>query len=1172
MKKSGFILLFLFFFGTIIAQTPWGCNVQAIRDSFASRGFYTELSVPSQACNLYFIDSRDRDATLTEADAQTLGAHMAVIDDVTENNAVSAALWAAGYTNGGKVLIGYRRTSLNGAFLPTDGSGVLGYTNWDAGRPDNQLPPCYNAITGCSFCSAPADVYQCNNKEQCVEMTASGAWNDLQCQGRGAKALIKISLCPKITANNDTTICPGATVNINTSITKGSTPYNSYAWSNAATTQNISVTPSVTTTYTMTVTDRYACKDSESVVINMAAGAVASFSIVPAILCENDTATVTLTSAVNPSATYNWNFGGATTISGTTSGPYKIKWTSAGSKTISLTLTGTACGNTPVTQTATVNTKPTATAGRDTTLCNGNPLQLGAAGVAGVNYSWSPATDLSSAAIANPTYTNSAAVPNTQQFILTATANGCATKDTVIINNVASVTTSFTTSAATICMGDTITVTYTGNGNSTQTYNWNFDSGVILSGSGSGPYKIKWTTNGVKNITLAIAGGGCSGATTSQSVTVNSTPTANAGANNTTCSGKSITIGTPTVAGVSYAWSPATYLNNTSIAQPVFSGTNNTGTDIVQSYILTASQSGCQSKDTVVVTLAAAVTSSFTISQNSVCQNIPLQFLYSGNASTAATYNWNFDGGTIVSGSGQGPIEVKWATTSTKNIALWVDEGGCKSDTTIHNITVTTAPLANAGPDLTICSGGNDTLGTPATNATTGYYWTNGIAIQQTNVAQPIVTYRNNSSTPFTETYILTVTENGCQSKDTVNVTFNSNQIATVLTNGSTSKCIGQTATLSVNQPYSNILWTNGLQTDSIIVSTAGSYGYEAADTFGCIFISNSVNVTFSAPPTLVLDSVKNESCMGKKDGKIFFSATGGTPAYFFTWNSGNGTPANNLSAGQYTITVSDLNNCIDSASYTVGLANNLSVDTISIDNPSCFGFADGAIAVNGKNGVAPYTYLWSNSATTATINGLTVGSYSVIVSDSANCSATATISLTEPADIIPTISNPGGIFIGESVLLDLSVSPVGSYSYMWSPSSSLSCNTCEDPTASPFHTITYTITVTDNTNNCKKTTTVIVPVDNTKHYYLPTAFSPNGDGSNDILLLYTNPSAVKEYALSVFNRWGEEIFFTNNLSNGWDGSYNGKAMNNGVYVLQYRITFNDGEVVNHKGSVTIVK
>lgn len=159
------------------------------------------------------------------------------------------------------------------------------------------------------------------------------------------------------------------------------------------------------------------------------------------------------------------------------------------------------------------------------------------------------------------------------------------------------------------------------------------------------------------------------------------------------------------------------------------------------------------------------VLSAFSIQANEVCQNSNFTVLYTGNGSGSATYNWDFDGATITSGSGQGPFDLTWATDGAKTISLTVDEGGCLSQPTSHNLTVLPTPAAQF--TSTILEGCEPltiifTNGSTNQSSQVDYLWDFGVGSATSNLESPSFTY----TTPGTYTVSLTVTNNG-QCSDT---------------------------------------------------------------------------------------------------------------------------------------------------------------------------------------------------------------------------------------------------------------------------------------------------------------------------------------------------------------------------------------------------------------------
>ena len=198
--------------------------------------------------------------------------------------------------------------------------------------------------------------------------------------------------------------------------------------------------------------------------------------------------------------------------------------------------------------------------------------------------------------------------------------------------------------------------------------------------------------------------------------------------------------------------------------------------------------------------------------------------------------------------------------------------------------------------------------------------------------------------------------------------------------------------------------------------------------------------------------------------------------------------------------------------------------------------------------------YLWSNGDTTNSINVSPNfnSSYSVTVTDSNNCSSTAsgTVSifvLGTLAEAIPdTVINSG-----ESVWLHAIYSFVDT-SLLWSPNSFLSNVDSNYTLASPLETTTYVVIVTDS-NGCKGMDSIQIVVNNQGSIHTASAFSPNGDGNNDYFTVFAK--GLKEYAISIFNRWGELVYYSNdlnelnNLNDGWDGTFKGKIQDIGTFV-----------------------
>ncbi len=258
--------------------------------------------------------------------------------------------------------------------------------------------------------------------------------------------------------------------------------------------------------------------------------------------------------------------------------------------------------------------------------------------------------------------------------------------------------------------------------------------------------------------------------------------------------------------------------------------------------------------------------------------------------------------------------------------------------------------------------------------------------------------------------------------------------------------------------PYA-YLWSNSATSEDLASLIAGTYSVILTDGNGC-----TLNDTFTViePTQMVLSNVvSNVSCGGGNDGSIDLTVTGGTPTYGFVWSSGQiSEDASNLGVGTYYVSVTDQGGCvaIDSATITEPSTLALTIDSTDV---LCNGGSDGAIDLTAAGGTLPYTYLWSNAATSEDLSGLLPGNYSVDVTDSLGCTASIATAIGEPALLTASLSatdvHCGGNANGTA--LALVAGGTGSYHFNWSNSDTTS-------SISALAAGNYALTVTDD-NGC---------------------------------------------------------------------------------------------------------
>ena len=350
-------------------------------------------------------------------------------------------------------------------------------------------------------------------------------------------------------------------------------------------------------------------------------------------------------------------------------------------------------------------------------------------------------------------------------------------------------------------------------------------------------------------------------------------------------------------------------------------------------------------------------------------------------------------------------------------------------------------------------------------------------------------------------TYTATVTDaNGCVATRTFNITQAPAMSASATSTPAICTASNGSATVTPTggtAPYSYAWAPSGGNAQTATGLAANTYTCTVTDANGCTTTA-TVTVSTAGGISASITSTTDVSCFGGSDGTATAAPGGGTGPYTYSWAPSGGTAATetNLAIGTYTVTVTDANGCIGTATATISEPPQVAV-SVTVTPVSCFGGNDGTATGTASGGVGSYTYSWTPSgATTPTATGLTIGGYTVTVTDANGCTATGSASITEPTQL--TLATAGfdatcfGACDGQVVVI-----PNGGtqpYSFSWNTG-------CTSPSCNNICAGTYTITVTDG-NGCTATDSAVVnqPPQITTTTSSTTSHCGQPDGSADVV------------------------------------------------------------------------
>jgi gliding motility-associated-like protein len=311
-----------------------------------------------------------------------------------------------------------------------------------------------------------------------------------------------------------------------------------------------------------------------------------------------------------------------------------------------------------------------------------------------------------------------------------------------------------------------------------------------------------------------------------------------------------------------------------------------------------------------------------------------------------------------------------------------------------------------------------------------------------------------------------------------------------------------------------------------------------------------------------------NISCFGLTDGSVTANVTGGSGNYTYSWDSSpvqTTETATNLPAGTYTVTVTDVDGGCSVTSQVVIVEPAQLNATLNATNACDPNLGVAEVVVSG--GVGPFSYSWNNSSsTTGTADDLDSAMHTVVITDGSGCTYTDSI-------FVQIFPSPNAIVNADTTMIfgnPLLLTAGGGVSYQWTPNYAMDCDTCQSPYINPEETTTYCVDVTD-VNNCMNSACVLVSVELVcGEVFVPSAFSPNGDGENELECIYSD--CMDSFAFYVYNRWGEKVFETESMNICWDGTWKGKELNSGVFTYVIEGYLINGERISQKGNISLIR
>ncbi len=355
--------------------------------------------------------------------------------------------------------------------------------------------------------------------------------------------------------------------------------------------------------------------------------------------------------------------------------------------------------------------------------------------------------------------------------------------------------------------------------------------------------------------------------------------------------------------------------------------------------------------------------------------------------------------------------------------------------------------------------------------------------------------------------------------------------------------------------------------------TTSGEYPGHFTASNGC---DSTQVVSLFVYPQIQLQVDGTIACFGEANASITASITNGVDPLFYAWSStGNQTPnLDNIPAGDYTLTVTDGNNCTETETTTIEQYPQ-TFFTATVDSAQCFDEYTGAVHIQTADPSLLFQFNGDPYGQTYEHPNLHAGTYFVVSQDVYGCTDSVALTVLQPPQLSLNLPADTTVVLGVSVPLQIDLGGLTPVQWIWSDTSYLSCLTCPNPIVQiPLKTTQYNLTIQDE-NGCKASDEMLLMVEQFIGVFIPNAIGGSGENAN--LVLGFNPAVRRVNLFRVFDRWGELVHETRNALPGdkslsWDGRLGGKLVNPGVYVWQIELELADGTVLKKLGDLTVIR